>query len=201
MLCLLDPSTVEADLDSGAVSCPHRGCDGQLGPWGHARTRRLRLRRGQTQAHTPRRARCRTCRRTQVLHSPRSYPRRPDTAETVATALLAAAEGLSHRRVAEQVDLPATTVRGWIRRAKTNSETVRVDATIATYTLDPGAGPFGPTRSPLGDMLDAVGRSVAAYISRVGTVADPWHLTVALTGGGILAPRPGIHWGHTGPSG
>ncbi len=81
----------------------------------------------------------------------RSYPRRPDTAEVVGTALVAASTGLGHRRVAELAELPATTVRGWLRRARANSEAVRVDATVAVHALDPEAAPLSPTGSALGD--------------------------------------------------
>ena len=108
--------------------------------------------------HTPRRARCRACRRTHVLIPARTYPRRPDTAETVGAALLAALEGLRYRKVARRVQVPATTVGGWLQRARTNSDTVRVNATIAGHALDPVAGKIDPTGSPLSDMVEAVVR-------------------------------------------
>ena len=73
----------------------------------------------------------------EVLAWTRSYPRRPDSVETVATALLAAMSGLGYRRDAERVDVPATTIRGWLQRARANSEIVRVDATMAVHALDP----------------------------------------------------------------
>jgi hypothetical protein len=173
---------------------PLHGCDGQLGPWGHARPRRLRLASGRSETHTPRRVRCRACRRTHVVVSTRSYPRRPDSVETVGAALLAAAGGLGHRRIAERVGLPATTVRGWLRRARLNSEAVRADATVATYRLDPMAGPFKPTGSALGDMVDAVGRAVSAWVLRFGPVPVPWQFVVGLTGAAILAPVPRPVW-------
>lgn len=76
------------------------------------------------------------CRRSQVVASARRYPRRPDSVETVVAALLAAVDGLGHRRIAEWVGLPATIVRGWLRRARVKCEAVCVDATAATYRLD-----------------------------------------------------------------
>jgi hypothetical protein len=198
MLLTHDSDATAARLEAGALACPERGCDGQLGPWGHARPRRLRLDAGRSQSHTPRRARCRACKRTHVLVSTRSYPRRPDRVETVATALLAAANGLGHRRVAERVGLPATTVRGWLRRARANSDAVRSDATVATCRLDPMAHRLDPTGSALGDMLDAVGRAVAAWVVRFGPVPAPWQVAVALTGAAILAPVPEPRWHGSG---
>lgn len=120
-----------------------------LGPWGYARTRRLRLGPGRTQARTPRRARCRTCRRTHVLVPATSYPRRPDTVETFGEAVLAAVRGVGYRRAADEIGLPATTVWGWLQRARANSKTVRVNATIAAHALDPMLAPIQPkgTRS------------------------------------------------------
>lgn len=194
MLLCHDPSTAAADLAAGQLTCPHRGCEGRLGPWGHARVRRVRLPAGRTEALRPRRARCRSCRRTQVLAWTRTYPRRPDTVEIVGSALVAAASGLSYRRVAELVDLPATTVRGWIRRARANSPTVEADATAAAHALDPNAAFAKPTGSPLGDMLEAVGRALSAAIRRIGPHRAPWQLATVITAGGILAVRPTPHW-------
>ena len=160
-----------------------------LGPWGYARTRRLRLGPGRTHAHTPRRARCRTCQRTHVLAPATNYPRRPDSAETVGAALLGAVRGLGYRRVADEVGVPATTVRGWLQRARANSETIRVNATLAASVLDPMLGPIQPKGSPLADMVEAVGVAVAARVRRLGPGAPPWQLALIITVGGILAPR------------
>ena len=125
-----------------------------------------------------------------MLIPTRSLPRRADSVETVGVALLGAAGGLGYRRVAARVELPATTVRGWLRRARANSEAVRADATVAAYQLDPMAHRFDPTGSALGDMVDAVGRAVAAWVLRFGPRTSPCQLAVALTGAAILAPVP-----------
>jgi transposase-like protein len=190
MLLVLDPSTTALELAAGELVCRENGCAGVLGPWGHARTRWLRLGPGRTEAHTPRRARCRACRRTHVLVPARSYPRRPDTVETVGAALLAAVEGLGYRRIAERIDVPATTVRGWLQRARANSATIRVNATIAGHALDPLATKIDPTGSPLGDMVEAVGQAVAAHQRLLGPRHPRWQLALTITRAGILAPHP-----------
>ena len=65
---------------------------------------------------------------------------------------------------------------------------------LATLKLDPIAGPFNPTGTALGDMLDAVGRAVSACICRFGPRPGPWRLATVLTGGSILAARPQPRW-------
>ena len=188
MLLFADPSSINTELLAGTLDCPRTDCLGMLGPWGWARTRRIRVTPQRHVSHRPRRGRCRACHRTQVLASWATYPRRSDTVETVGAALTAAASGLGHRRVAERVGLPATTVRDWIRRARINAEEIRVIATIRVHALDPLAHPLAPTGTALGDMVDAVGRMLAAWSVRIGPPASPWQLAAAITGGRLLAP-------------
>jgi hypothetical protein len=103
---------------------------------------------------------------------------------------MASVNGLGYRRAAEQVRLASTTVRGWLRRARANWETVRVNLTIAVHALDPMADAIAPTGTALGDMIDAVGLAVAAHVRRRGPSSPPWQLALAITRGAILAPRP-----------
>ena len=96
----------------------------------------MRLLGGGTDSVTPRRARCRQCDRTLVFIPVRAFPRRTDSIETVWAALAAAAQGLGHRKVAEQVGVPATTVRGWLRRARANSDIIANRARIFRSDLE-----------------------------------------------------------------
>jgi len=75
---------------------------------------------------------------------------------------------------------------------------VRVDATVAVHAFDPLVGPLAPTSSALGDMLDVVGRAVAAATARLGPVAAPWQYAVAFTNAAILAPILRPLWHRTG---
>jgi hypothetical protein len=63
-----------------------------------------------------------------------------------------------------------------------------VIATIRVHALDPLAHPLAPTGTALGDMIDAVGRMLAAWTLRLGPPASPWQLATAITGGRLLAP-------------
>ena len=108
----LDGATVENVLVSGLLPCPVAGCGEPLAPWGWARDREVR---GAGRLR-PRRGRCRGCRRTQVLLPVSVLPRRADAVTVIGAALLAKAGGAGHRRVAVLVGVPASTVRGWLRR-------------------------------------------------------------------------------------
>lgn len=101
-------------------------------------------------------------------------PRHADAVETVGAALLAAVEGAGYRSVAAGLGLAATTVRGWLQRARANIETVRQEATRWLLALDPNADPPAPTGTELGDMVEALGQAVAARVRRFGPVCSPW---------------------------
>lgn len=194
MLLCLDPSAAAADLAAGALACPRWGCEGRLGPWGHARPRWVRIAPSRRESHRPRRARCRSCGRTQVLVWARSHPRRVDAVETVGAALLASVSGLSDRAVAEQLGLPATTVRDWLRRARVNANAVQAEATAAVLALDANVTRIEPVGSALGDMLTTVGIAASAARRRFGPIAPTWQLATVITGAGILAARPPRKW-------
>ncbi|WP_257890421.1 helix-turn-helix domain-containing protein [Rhodococcus sp. USK10] len=117
-----DPVHVESRLAAWTIGCPACGDDGVLGGWGYDRARRIvglgdRLR--------PRRARCRACAVTHVLLPAVVLLRRAYAAELIWSAFTLRAEGCGHRRVAAAVRVPATTVRGWLRRIEGRLEVVR----------------------------------------------------------------------------
>ena len=190
MLLCLDLTDAHERLLAGELRCSHSDCGGELGPWGTAAPRRVRLDPATVVAHRPRRARCRTCRTTHVLASTRTLPHQVDTAATVGSALLAASHGLGHRRVADQLGLPETTVRGWLRRARANALEIWSTATRWTLKVDPMADPFTPAGHPLVAPVGAVGQAIATYARRFGPVPDPWGVAVLLTRGRLLAPPP-----------
>ena len=113
---------VERDLVQGGLACP--GCGGELRPWAHARGRTLRD-RGRPVRLRPRRKRCRSCGATHVLLPTICLPRRLDLARVIRDALRAKARGAGHRRIAERLGVPPTTVRGWLRRFASRAGAVR----------------------------------------------------------------------------
>lgn len=178
-----DPEKVEADLVSGSMPCP--ACAGVLGGWGFARWRVLRSESGPV-ALRPRRVRCRSCRSTQVLLPDAVLARRVDTVAVIGAALTVASGGLGHRKVAEVVDRPVSTVRGWIRRFRAVAARVAAHFTAWAARLDPMLGAVGPAGSWLGDAVEAVGVAARAASLRLGS-RPPWSWASVLTVGRLLS--------------
>ena len=189
-----DPVRVEQDLAAGVLGCP--GCGGALGRWGFARRRRLRDVAGWVEVR-PRRGRCRACRSTHVLLPGVALLRRVDLARVIGRALLAKAQGRGHRQVAAELGVPATTVRGWLRRFAERAEQVRGHFTRLAGWLDPQAGPICPRGSPLADAVEAIGSAAVAAARRFGSGLGPFEFASGATGGRLLcntnAPFP-VPW-------
>ena len=178
-----DPERVESDLTSGAVGCP--SCGGVLGGWGFARWRVLRCEAGPV-ALRPRRSRCGSCRSTHVLLPDVVLARRVDTVAVIGAALTNAAAGVGHRRVAERVGRPPSTVRGWLRRFRAVAARAAVFFAAWAHRLDPMLGPVTPAGSLVADAVEAIGVAARAASLRLGP-RPPWSWVSALTVGGLLA--------------
>lgn len=177
-----DPERVEADLVAGAISCP--GCGETLAPWSFARRRRVRDEGGVVELR-PRRGRCRSCGKTQVLLADVVLGRRVDTVAVIGRAVATAAAGSGHRRAAEVVGRPASTVRGWLRRFRTVATRVAVHFGVWAHVLDPNLGPIEPAGSVLGDALEAIGVAARAASLRFGP-RPAWSWVSVLTVGALL---------------
>ncbi len=173
----LDGAAVENALCSGGISCPLTGCGQVLRPWGWARDRPVR---GAGRLR-PRRARCRGCRGTQVLLPASVLLRRGDPVAVIGLALLAKAGGAGHRRIAEQLGLPASTVRGWLRRIAAVAD--RVLAVLAAVAAELGAEfmPPAPTAEPAAAVVELLGGVVPG-----DDVAAGWFLLAVAAGRGRL---------------
>jgi hypothetical protein len=193
----VDRVAVETVLCGGGLRCPMLGCGRRLAPWGSARERGVR---GAGRV-TPRRAMCTGCGRTHVLLPASVLLRRADAVTVIGVALLAKASGCGHRRVAELVGRPATTVRGWLRRI--GQVAARVLAVLAAAAAEFGAEFVAPaaTTDPVGAVVELVGALARAAARRLGGSCEPWRLAAVLGGGRLLAPTGpdlGAGWGVAG---
>lgn len=177
----MDSVEVDRQLASGEWECP---CGGRLAPWGHARQRIVRG----VGVLRPRRGRCGRCRVTHVLLAVSCVLRRADGVDVIGEALRSKAAGAGHRPIADRLDRPTSTVRGWLRAFTANAEVVRSLCTRLLVRLDPltGAVPSHPTR--FGDAVESVGVCAAAARRRLGVVGavTPWQLASAVTSGLLL---------------
>ena len=106
--------------------------------------------------------------------------------EVIATALAQRLRGHGHRRIGQQLGVPAGTVRGWLRRVARRAERLRGVATRHLYGPDPAQAPPEPVT--LGDALK---RALAAAVQiaarhRAGAAHPAWGALL-----GQPAARPG----------
>jgi len=179
-----DPERVERDLAAGAVGCPD--CGGVLARWGHARARAVRAEQSAPIWLRPRRARCGSCARSHVLLPDLVLLRRVDVVAVIGSALLLAAEGLGHRRVARALGRPAETVRDWLRRARERAERIRVHFSAWAHALDPLLAPLEPGTSALADGVEAMASAARAAQLRLGR-RPVWSFVSAMTAGALLS--------------
>jgi hypothetical protein len=175
--------SVERDLREGRLRCP--ACDGELGPWGHARERKLRE-GGALMWLRPRRSRCRTCLVTHVLLPVIALLRRMDLAEMIGRALEARASGSGHRRIARTLGIPVTTVRSWLARFASVAEAIRVFFTGLALSLDPMLSRIEPTASTFADAVEAIAQAARAGSRRFGP-RPAWQFASGATAGGLLS--------------
>jgi hypothetical protein len=137
----------------------------------------------------PRRARCAACGVTHVLLAVTCLLRRADTVEVIGSALAARADGEGHRRIAERLGRPFSTVRGWLRRFAGRVEAVRSFFTVLMVRVE--VDPVVPSAAgtPWGDALTAIAAAWQAVRTRFGVGAvTAWQSVCAATGGGLLSP-------------
>lgn len=178
-----DADGVERVLVGGGLVCP--ACDGgRLGPWGWGRVRVLR-RRGIEERWRPRRSRCASCGATHVLLPVRALLRRRDAVEVIGAALAAKASGVGHRRIARELGVPATTVRGWLRRFASRAGFLRGQFMALAHLVDRDLGRVEPGGSPVADALEAIGVAASAVARRFGP-APVWWFASGASAGGLL---------------
>jgi transposase-like protein len=189
MIEVFDTVAARRALARRALPCPD--CGQALRPWGRARERAVRDRDGALVTTRPDRARCTGPGVTHVVLDAALLPRRASTARLIGQALVSAAAGHGHRRIARQLDVPGGTVRGWLRRARRSAGQLRAIGVRAVVTLDPEALPAQVRADPLACALDALGAAAMAMGSRFGLQdASPWARVTILTRGRLLSLPP-----------
>jgi hypothetical protein len=117
--------------------------------------------------------------------------RRADAVVVIGAALVRAAAGWGHRRIAELIDRPAATVRGWLRRFAARAGPVRSAFTALLCDLDPVPRVPEPAGSELADAVAAIVAATSAMAARWGRsvfAVSPWRLAAAVTSGWLLTP-------------
>jgi hypothetical protein len=186
---VVDALAARRALAARSLRCP--GCGGVLAPWGRTRARTVRDLDGVRLTVQPDRARCTECGCTHVLLDAALLARRSATARLIGAALVRAAHGQPHRRIAEALDTPVDTVRGWVRRARAAAIELWQLGIQAVVTLDRDALPTVDRPDPLATALDALAAAAIAARRRFGpAVGPPWTAITVLTRGRLLAPVP-----------
>ncbi|MGH8861699.1 MAG: helix-turn-helix domain-containing protein [Jatrophihabitantaceae bacterium] len=88
----------------------------------------------------------------------------------IGAALAAKAAGHGHRRVADRLGRPVSTVRGWLRAFAREAEGIRAVFTALLAELDPLSAPIGPAGSPFADSVEVIGACAAAARRRLPVV-------------------------------
>jgi hypothetical protein len=126
--------------------------------------------------------------------------RRADAVAVIGAALVSAAAGWGHRRVAERLGRPAATVRGWLRRFRARAGPLREAFTALLCALDADPSLPEPAGSMVADAVAAMVAAAGAVASRWGVAVfavSPWQVAAAVTSGALLAPRSTVELANT----
>jgi len=159
MLLCADEQAAAADLAAGALACPSCRA-GRLRAWGYGREPTVRMHGGERRLLRARRGRCRGCGATHLLVPSWAVPRRADgTAVIAAAAARSVLHGTGTGGLGEQLGVPASTARGWLRRLRGRAGQLLQEASssfaVAVTPEGRDPSPPGPTGSALGDALAA----------------------------------------------
>ena len=118
--------------------------------------------------------------------------RRCDLVGVIGRALLLRAAGWGQRPIARLLEVPRSTVRGWVGRFAARAETIRAHFVRWLVWLAADVRRVEPSGSVLADAVSAIVIAADAGAGLVGL--DRWAFTAAATGGRLLcntsAPFP-----------
>jgi hypothetical protein len=131
---------------------------------------------------------------THVLLPVTVLSRRAYGVEVIGAALTARSGGWGHRPIGARLGVPATTVRGWLRRMATRLEPVRVHLLQVAGRAGVDVSVPKALGSAWRDLLAALGAARTAVVGRFGPVGvlgavTAWQVAAACSGGRLLAPR------------
>ena len=110
---------------------------------------------------------------------------RVDLASVIGWALEARAAGVGHRPIAEQLGVPAATVRGWLRCAVGCGAGGAGRLLARALAADPAAR-APPDAGPVATLVVAALLAARAWSLLSGEPVETWRFAVAVTGGRLL---------------
>jgi hypothetical protein len=111
--------------------------------------------------------------------------RRRHAAEVIGAALTAKAKGAGHRRIAMDLGVAPSTVRGWLRAFAVRAVVVREHFVRWAHAVDPGHDDLSAGGSDFGDAVAAIGVFAIVAVRRFGP-RPAWSLASFVTGGALL---------------
>jgi hypothetical protein len=135
----------------------------------------------------PDRASCPGCEVTRVVLDAGLLPRWAYAAGLIGQALVAAALGSGHRRIARDLAVPAGTVRGWIHGARRSAARLRITAIRTVVSYDRDTLPARVRPDELGCALEHLGAAAMVIGRRYGLQhTSPWARINVPTRGRLL---------------
>lgn len=130
---------------------------------------------------------CRPCGGTHALLPAFVATNRLDSVESIGAALESVGAGKHGvRPAAEQLGVPHTTARGWLRRFSRRARSWAMS--FAALTVELGGGALAPLPDPLGHALAAMTAAWQAACALPGWVAvGRWRFCSSVCGGTLLA--------------
>ncbi len=189
MIEVFDTAAARIALGRRKLGCP--GCGQPLRPWGRARERTVRDLGGALVTVRPDRASCPGCEVTHVVLDAGLLPRRAYAAGLIGQALVAAALGSGHRRIARDLAVPAGTVRGWIRGARRSAVQLRITGIRAVLASGQDHLLAWTRTDELGGALEHLAAAALVLGRRHGLEHTSWWARInMLTRGRLLTMAP-----------
>lgn len=175
---------VVKDVKVGNLTC--NICFSLLILWGYGRWRTIRTSSGEKRIR-PRRARCKGCNVTHTLLPIGHFLRRRDDAQRIMSALLKKADGISIENIADLLNIPFTTVRGWMRRFKSKATEITNFFNDLAINLNASLNEFHVQSTPFSQALESIGTAVIASQIKFG-IREDYEVVTLLSKGMLLSP-------------